>query len=91
MYTLTEVIELVEKGIYMIEGTVELELGDVLHRSFDDLTDLLDEQICESYLPKADCSYSLVGFTPGFYYASLKFDVMIEIDVDRFVADYIED
>lgn len=91
MYTLAEVIELVEAGIHTIEGTVELELGDVLHRSFDDLTDLLDEQICESYLPKFDCSYCLVGFTPGFYYATLKFDVMIEIDVDRFVEEYIED
>lgn len=90
MYSLDEIVELIQSGKTSISDTIEVELGDVICRSYDDLIDLLDEALCECYLPKADCYYKLISCTEGFYHATLKFLVVIDIDVERFKAEYEE-
>lgn len=91
MYSLNDIIELINKGENIIKDTVELELAEVMQCSYDDLIDVLDNSLCESWLPKLDSNYTLVDFNPGFYYASLIFNVHIEIDVEMFKNEYMEE
>lgn len=77
MYSMYDIKDLINEGITTIEETVEVELGEVMNRSFDDLIDLLDETLFDCYVPKLDSDYMLIGHTPGFYYASLTFLVKI--------------
>ena len=90
MYSIRELKLLVNEGIDTIFDIVELELAEVMHGSFDDLIDLLDEALCEEPLPKVECAYKLIDVTPGFYFARLKFFVRIAIDVEQFKAKYEE-
>ncbi len=90
MYSLEDITAMIKRGENVIKEVVEISFEEVLNRSFDDLIDLLDEAICESWLPKLDCHYELVDCTKGFYYASLYFNVQIVIDADTFLYEYEE-
>ncbi len=88
MYSIEDIREMIKRGENTIKEVVEVELGNVMNNSFDDLIDLLEEGICEYWLPKLDCSYDLVGCTKGFYYATLRFEVEILIDAETFLSEY---
>jgi hypothetical protein len=47
----------------------------------------MDDSICDSYLPKVDCSYTFVG-TEYVGEVLLLYDVEIELDYDEFMEDY---
>lgn len=88
MYSIEDIREMIKRGEHLIKADVEVDLGDVMSRSFDDLIDLLEEGICEYWLPKLDCSYDLISCTKGFYYATLCFEVEILIDAETFLSEY---
>ena len=91
MYSMYDIKDLINEGITTIEETVEVELGEVMNRSFDDLIDLLDETLFDCYVPKLDSDYMLIGHTPGFYYASLTFLIKIEINAEEFLFEYFDE
>lgn len=95
MYTIEDIKDMIDPesltNICILEGHVTLNFGDVIRRSFDDIIDLIDEEICDDYLPKADSEYKLVSCTEGFYYSTLTFYFRIDIDVERFIDDYFDE
>ncbi len=96
MYTIENILELIDnrpnEEYIELRDTVEIPFSEVVYcHGFDELIDILDERLCESWLPKFDCYYKIVDCGKGFYYTSMFFDVSITIDVNEFLLEYREE
>ena len=95
MYSIEDIKDMIDPesltNICILEGHVTLNFGDVIGNSFDDIIDMIDEEVCANYLPKADCDYRLVSCTEGFYYSTLTFYFRIDIDTERFIDEFFDE
>ena len=96
MYDLDDILEFIrqnpEEKYLTLKETIEVPFMQIVNgcRSFDDLIDLLNDAICESWLPIFDANYDsfeLCG-SNDFFYGDLAFKVSITIDVEEFLRDY---
>ena len=99
MYTIDDILELIKQNpdeeceYIELRNVVEIPFADVVYcHGYDELIDLLDDAICEDWLPKFDCNYSLADNAGGgFYYGDLRFEVTILVDIAEFLNEYEEE
>lgn len=96
MYDLDDILGFIRQNpdekYLILEETIELPFMQIVNccHSFDDLIDILNDAICESWLPVFDANYDsfdLCGST-DFFYGDLAFKVSITIDVEEFLKEY---
>ena len=96
MYDIYDILGLIkqnpEEKYLILKETIELPFMQIVNycHSFDDLIDILNDAICESWLPVFDADYGsfeLCG-SNDFFYGDLAFNVSITIDVEEFLRDY---
>jgi hypothetical protein len=96
MYSLEDILEMIrnnpeEKYLTLYE-TIEIPFMQIVTgcHSFDDLIDILNDAICESWLPVFDANYDSFGLcgSTDFFYGDLEFKVSITIDTEEFLREY---
>jgi hypothetical protein len=96
MYDLDDILELIkqnpEEKYLTLNETIELPFMQIVNGcySFDDLIDILNDAICESWLPVFDANYDSFELcnSNDFFYGDLAFKVSITIDVEEFLREY---
>lgn len=96
MYSIDDILELIrqhpDEKYLTLKETIELPFMQIVNycHSFDELIDILNEAICESWLPIFDSNYdsfNLCG-SNDFFYGDLAFNVSITIDIEKFLNEY---
>ncbi len=97
MYDIDQILELIKQNpneeYIELKAVLEIPFSQVVYcHGFDELIDILDEAMCESWLPKFDCDYRLANNEGGgFYYDDLNFKVTILVDTAEFLNEYGEE
>lgn len=93
MFTIKDIRDMfndTEEGYIEIARKVSVPLEKIIEycHDYDDLLYILDDELCEEWIPKYDCSYRLIGFKGGFYDAVLEFIVDVVIAREDFENEY---
>lgn len=96
MFTIKDIKEMfndTEEDYIEIARKVSIPLEKAIEycTDYDDLLDILDDELCEEWIPKYDCSYRLIGFKGGFYDAVLEFIVDVVIAREDFENEYYDE
>ena len=96
MYGIDDILELIkqnsEEKYLTLKETIELPFMQIVNycHSFDELIEILNDAICESWLPIFDAHYDSFDLCDSndFFYGDLAFNVSIAIDVEEFLREY---
>ena len=97
MYNIDDILKMIkdnlEKEFIVLKGVIEIPFAEVVHcHGYDELIDILDEALCESWIPKFDCNYKIKEIDEGsFYHGDIKFNVNICVNVKEFLNEYGEE
>ena len=88
-FSIEDIIDMITEDESVIKTTIAIPLDTIIEdiHSYDDFYDYFDDAVCDSYLPKVDCSYNFLR-TEYVGHLLLIYEVEIEIDYDAFMEDY---
>ena len=87
-YTLDDIKEMISEDSPIIRTEIAIPLDTLIEdiTSYDDFYDYFDDAICDSYLPKVDCSYEFLR-TEYVGHLLLIYEVEIELDYEEFMEE----
>ena len=97
MYSIDDILELIkqnpEKQYIELNKVICIPFAEVVYcHGYDELIDILDEAICEGWLPKFDSKYEIFNLNGlSLYHSDISFKVSITIDVEEFMNEYGEE
>jgi hypothetical protein len=87
-YTIDDIKEMISEDSPIIRTEIAIPLDTLIEdiTSYDDFYDYFDDAICDSYLPKVDCSYEFLR-TEYVGHLLLIYEVEIELDYEAFMEE----
>ena len=87
-YTIDDIKEMISEDSPIIRTEIAIPLDTLIEdiTSYDDFYDYFDDAICDSYLPKIDCSYEFLR-TEYVGHLLLIYEVEIELDYEEFMEE----
>lgn len=87
-YTINDIKEMISEDNPIIKTEIAIPLDTLIEdiTSYDDFYDYFDDVICDSYLPKVDCSYEFLR-TEYVGHLLLIYEVEIELDYEEFMEE----
>ena len=87
-YTIDDIKEMISEDDPIIKTEIAIPLDTLIEdiTCYDDFYDYFDDAICDSYLPKVDCSYDFLR-TEYVGHLLLIYEVEIELDYEEFMEE----
>ena len=88
-FSIEDIMDMITRDEPVIRTTVAIPLDTIIEdiTCYDEFYDYFDDAVCDSYLPKVDCSYDFIR-TEYVGHLLLIYEVEIEIDYYAFMEDY---